>query len=127
MVLVEMLKVQIRLVQSPNAVLRPRLGGKVIEQDVIDGVILFFTVFMLTFGVLIVGLSMTGLPFLTSVTAAWTALANVGPAFGAPVSGTGSVEAFPGTALWMMSIAMILGRIELLAAYVLLLPRFWRA
>lgn len=127
MVLIEMLKVQIRLVQSPNAVLRPRLGGKVIEQDVIDGVILFFTVFMLTFGVLIVALSMTGLPFLTAVTSAWTAIANVGPAFGAPVSGTGSVDAFPGTALWLMSVAMILGRIELLAAYVLLMPRFWRA
>ncbi|MCU0908560.1 MAG: TrkH family potassium uptake protein [Rhodobacteraceae bacterium] len=126
MVLIEMLKVQIRLVQSPNAVLRPRLGGKVIEQDVIDGVILFFTVFMLTFGVLIVALSMTGLPFLTAVTSAWTAIANVGPAFGAPVSGTGSVDAFPATALWLMSVAMILGRIELLAAYVLLMPRFWR-
>ncbi len=127
MVLFEMLKVQIRLVQSPNAVLRPRLGGKVIEPDVIDGVILFFTVFVLTFGVLIVGLSMTGLPFLTAVTSAWTAIANVGPAFGTPVSASGSVDAFPGTAIWMMSVGMILGRLELLAVFVLFLPRFWRS
>ena len=127
MVLIEMMKVQIRLVQSPNAVLRPRLGGKVIEPDVIDGVILFFTVFVLTFGMLIVGLSMTGLPFLTAVTSAWTAIANVGPAFGAPVSPSGSVDAFPGTAIWMMSVGMILGRLELLAVFVLFLPRFWRA
>jgi trk system potassium uptake protein TrkH len=126
MVLIEMLKVQIRLVQSPNAVLRPRLGGKVIEQDVIDGVILFFTVFVLTFGVLIVGLSMTGLPFLTAVTSAWTAIANVGPAFGTPVSASGAVDAFPGTAIWLMSVGMILGRLELLAVFVLFLPRFWQ-
>jgi trk system potassium uptake protein len=127
MVLIEMLKVQIRLVQSPNAVLRPRLGGKVIEPDVIDGVILFFTVFVLTFGLLIVGLSMTGLPFLTAVTSAWTAIANVGPAFGNPVSASGAVDAYPGTAIWMMSVGMILGRLELLAVFVLFLPRFWRS
>nr|WP_249219205.1 potassium transporter TrkG [Loktanella sp. SALINAS62] len=60
------------------------------------------------------------------MTAAWTAIANVGPAWGQPVGPTGAMDAFPTSAKLLMIIGMIIGRLELLSVFVLLAPRFWR-
>lgn len=125
-ILFEAVKVQIRRLHSPNAVIAVRYDGRVVERDVMDSVILFFTMFMLTFGVLVVLLSLTGLDVRASITAAWTSIANVGPVFGAGVGQTGALIGFPDAAKWVMIVGMILGRLELLTVFVLLMPRFWR-
>lgn len=124
-VMFEAIKTQIRRLLSPNAILPVRLEGRTVGEDVINSVIVFFTLFVLTFGVLAVGLSMTGLQTRTALTAAWTAIANIGPAFGPEVGPSGSMEAFPAGAKWMMIAGMLLGRLELLSVYVLFSTRFW--
>ncbi len=86
----------------------------------------FFTMFILSFGVLIVALALTGLHPRTALTAAWTAIANIGPAWGPEITANGSVADFPATAKWLMIWGMFIGRLELLSVYVLFLPRFWR-
>ncbi|MFV0409700.1 MAG: TrkH family potassium uptake protein [Paracoccus sp. (in: a-proteobacteria)] len=125
-VLFQAVKAQIRRMHSPHRVYPLRLEGKRLEKDVVDSVMSFFTLFVLTFGLLIVALSLTGLHPKTSLTAAWTAIANVGPAWGPELTGNGSIERFPDSAKWMMSFGMYLGRLELISVLVLLLPRFWR-
>ncbi len=126
LVLMEGVKAQIRRIQSPNRVSPVRLGGRPVGEDVINSVIVLFTGFILTFGLTAVALSMTGLQTLTAITAAWTAVFNIGPVFGPLVGPTGAVDAFPVLAKWLMIFAMLLGRLELLAVFVLFLPRFWR-
>jgi len=73
-----------------------------------------------------VALSFTGLETKTAFTASWTAVANVGPAFGPEVGPTGAVDGFPASARWIMIAGMLVGRLELLSVYVLLMSRFWR-
>jgi trk system potassium uptake protein TrkH len=97
-----------------------------VDDDVLNAVISFFTLFMLSFGLLAVALALTGLGTKTAVTAAWTAIANVGPAFGPEVHPTGALLAFPDAAKWIMIVGMLLGRLELMAVFVILMPRFWR-
>lgn len=126
LILFEAVKVQLKRLYAPNAVMALRYDGRTVQQDVVDAVISFFTLFMLSFGVLAVALSLTGLAFETAVTAAWTAIANVGPAFGPEVHPTGALLAFPESAKWIMVVGMVIGRLELLAVYVLFIPRFWR-
>ncbi|WP_136683863.1 TrkH family potassium uptake protein [Falsirhodobacter xinxiangensis] len=126
LILFQAIKVQIRRLHSPSAVIAVRYDGKVVTQDVIDSVILFFTMFILTFGVLAVMLSLTGLDVRASITAAWTSIANVGPVFGSGVGPTGAVIGFPESAKWVMIVGMLVGRLELLTVYVLLMPRFWQ-
>ncbi len=121
----ESLKHHIRRMYSPDLVDIPRLAGRRLERDVIDSVIAFFTLFLLTLGGASVAIAMTGLSFQTSVTAAWTSVANIGPAFGDAVGASGSMEAFPATAKWIMIVAMLAGRLEILSFYVLLTRRFW--
>jgi trk system potassium uptake protein TrkH len=77
-------------------------------------------------GVTAVLLSLTGLSTGTAITAAWTSVANIGPAYGPEVAVSGSMEAFPVAAKWIMIVAMTLGRLELLAVFVLFSVRFWR-
>jgi len=76
---------------------------------------------------LAVALAMTGLQNRTAITAAWTAIANIGPAFGPEVGPTGAIDGFPVTAKWLMIFGMLIGRLELLSVYVLFTVRFWRA
>lgn len=127
LVLIEAVKAQIWRILSPNRVSPVRLEGRSLGEDVINSVIVLFTLFVATFGLLAVALSLAGLETRTAITAAWTSVCNIGPAFGAGVGPTGAMDAFPDTAKWLMALAMLLGRLEILSVLVILLPRFWRA
>ncbi|MDO5705255.1 MAG: TrkH family potassium uptake protein [Paracoccus sp. (in: a-proteobacteria)] len=126
LVLIRAVKAQIRRMHSPHRVYPLRLGGQPLTREVVDSVMAFFTLFMLTFGLLIIGLALTGLHPKTALTAAWTSIANIGPVWGPEVSRNGAVDQFSGSAKWLMILGMYLGRLELISALVLLLPRFWR-
>lgn len=125
-VLFEAVRAQIRRMHSPHRVSSPQMAGRVLTRDVIDSVMGFFTMFMLTFGLLIVALALTGLHPLTALTAAWTSIANIGPVWGPEIGATGAVSELPAAAKWLMVLGMYLGRLELIAVFVLLMPRFWR-
>lgn len=125
-VLFEAVRAQIRRMLSPHRVYSAQMAGRALTQDVVDSVMGFFTMFMLTFGVLIVALALTGLHPLTALTAAWTSIANIGPVWGPEIGATGAVSALPVTAKWLMAAGMYLGRLELIAVFVLLMPRFWQ-
>lgn len=126
LILWEAVKVQLRRIRQPDAVNTLRYEGRSVDGDVVDAVIFFFAAFVLTFGLLAVALALAGLSFGTAITAAWTAIANVGPAYGPEVHPTGALLAFPDAAKTVMIVGMLLGRLELLAVYVLFLRRFWR-
>lgn len=127
LILFEAIRTQIRRILRPSAVLPVRLEGRPVSEDVINSVIVLVTVFVLTFGAVAVGLSFIGLNSETAVTAAWTSVFNIGPAFGPGIGETGAMDAFPWPAKWLMSFGMLCGRLELLSVFVLLVPRFWRA
>lgn len=116
---------QIRRLLQPAAVHPLRLQGRRVEQEVISSVIVFFTLFIATFAVLAIALSMSGLQPRTALTAAWTAIADIGPVWGPEVGPTGAVGGFPDPAKWIMTIGMLLGRLELVSVYVLFTIRFW--
>ncbi|MCC5967761.1 MAG: TrkH family potassium uptake protein [Natronohydrobacter sp.] len=126
LVLFEAIRAQMQRLRRPHEVVSLKLGGKRLEDDVVSSVIVMFTVFIASFMLLTVALSMTGLELRTAITAAWTAICNVGPVFGPEVGATGAVDGFPEAAKWLMMLGMYLGRLEVLAVMVLLLPRFWR-
>jgi len=126
LVLFEAIKVQLRELIHPSRVAPIHLQGRRVEDEVITSVVVLFTAFVLGLGLLAIGLSLTGLELRTAITAAWTAICNIGPAFGPEVGETGAVAGFPDTAKWMMMLGMLMGRLEMVAVLVLLLPRFWR-
>ncbi len=127
LVLFEAIKSQLRQLVHPSRVALVQIDGRRVEEEVISSVIVLFTAFVLGFGLLTVLLSLTGLETRTAITAAWTAICNIGPVYGREVGATGAVDLFPDSAKWLMIVGMLLGRLELVAVLVLLLPRFWRS
>lgn len=126
LVLLRAVQAQLRRMHSPHRIYPLRFAGRVLEKDVVDSVIAFLTLFMLSFGLLIVALSLTGLHPRTALSAAWTSIANIGPVWGPEITANGSVAQLPDAAKRIMIIGMYLGRLELVSVLVLLLPRFWR-
>ncbi|MCC6008625.1 MAG: TrkH family potassium uptake protein, partial [Rhodobacteraceae bacterium] len=119
LVLLDAIRQQIREIHSPHGIFRPHYDGQPVAQEVLNSIIAFFTLFMLTFGVLAVALALAGLQFETAVTAAWTAIANIGPAFGPAVGPTGAMGGFAPAAKGGLLAGMLLGRRGLLAVVVL--------
>jgi len=117
---------QTRRIFHPSSVLVLRHEGRRVEDEVLHSVMLLFTCYILSLGLFAVALEMTGLTLMEALTGAWTAIFNVGPVFGASVGETGSLAAFPDTAKALMILAMLMGRLEIIAVVVLLLPAFWR-
>ena len=126
LVLFEAIKAQLRQLVHPNRMVVLHLGGRRLEPDVVTSVVVMFTTFVLGFGVLTVLLSVAGLDMRAAFTAAWTSILNVGPVWGQGVGPTGSIEQFPDGAKWLMILAMLMGRLEMVAVLVLVLPWFWR-
>jgi len=87
----------------------------------------FFMFFTVTLGLFAVALSMTGLDFVTSVSGAAAALGNIGPGLGDVIGPSGNYSSINDTAKGLLSAAMLIGRLELMAVYVMLTLKFWRA
>ena len=71
-------------------------------------------------------LSTSGLDFITSLSAAATSISNVGPGLGDIIGPNGNFSQLPNISKWILTLAMILGRLELFAVLVLFIPSFWR-
>ncbi len=120
------IKSQIGKIHSPHGVFIPRYNGRPVGPDVLSSVMAFFLVFIVTLGVLSVLLSMTGLDFVTSVSGAATAVANIGPGLGEIIGPAGNFAPLNDTAKWLLCLGMLMGRLEMLTVFALMSPVFWR-
>ncbi len=117
---------QIRRIILPGRVAPVKYEGRTVEPDVMDALILYVGGFILMLGVLTVAMTLTGVDITSSLFAVWTSLGNIGYGFGPMVERTGTFVDFPDAAKWIMTLAMLMGRLGLLAILVLVLPRFWQ-
>ncbi len=81
--------------------------------------------FVVAFVLIGLAVSAFGFDLLTSFSAAASTLGNAGGGIG-PVNGGGQYKTMPDGALWVLSFAMLLGRLELFTVLVLFTRRFWR-
>ncbi len=121
------IRAQLRRIRSPHGIFTPRYNGRPVGQDVLSSVMSFFMFFVVTLGLVAVALSLTGLDFITSVSGAGAALANIGPGLGPIIGPAGNFSSLNDAAKWILTIAMLIGRLELMAVYVILTVKFWRA
>jgi len=121
------IRAQVRRIHAPHAIVQPRYDGRPIAEDVISSVMTFFVFFVVSLGVLSVLLAMTGLDFVTALSGAATALANIGPGLGDIIGPAGNFGPLNDTAKWLLAIAMFVGRLELMVVYAILTVNFWRA
>ncbi len=121
-----LLKKQIMQLIHPNGVFVQRYNGRPVNEDIVRSVVAFGITFMFTILFVAMALAMTGLDPVTSLTASMTAVANVGPGMGTIVGPTGNFSTLPDLAKWLLSIGMMMGRLEILTVLVLFFPAFWK-
>ena len=124
-VLFLVVRASFRRLVRPHAVIRLKYGNDDISAQTIQTVTIFFFLF---FGTLLMGtvvLTVFGLDLITAFSGTLTALANVGPGFGQVIGPAGNFSTLPDGALWVLSAAMLLGRLELVTVLILLFPSVW--
>jgi trk system potassium uptake protein TrkH len=117
---------QVRRLYAPHGVFEPRFEGRPVAEEVVSSVMAFFVLFFVSLGVIAVLLGLTGLDFVTSVSGAATAIGNIGPGLGDTIGPSGNFSSLNDTAKWILSAAMLLGRLELIVVLVLFTAAFWR-
>jgi len=117
---------QIRQLIHPHRVMPPTYNGKPIADDVVRSVLSFFVFYIGSFALVSLGLAAFDLDLVTSLSGAAQALGNIGPALGPIIGPAGNYAPLPDGAKWLLSAAMMIGRLELLTVMVMLSPTFWR-
>lgn len=107
----------------PSAEIPVKLGNHAVPFRVVDAVWGFFSVYIIVFGIMLLGMMMTGLDQVTAFSAVAATLNNLGPGLGDVASGFMTV---PDAAKWIAVVGMLLGRLEIFTLLVLLTPTFWR-
>ena len=125
-VLFEELRQHISTTVYPHAQFVKRFNGRPIDERVSRSVMSFFFLYIASFFTIALALTFTGLDFTTAMSGAGTAISNVGPGLGDIIGPSGNFGPLNEGAKWILSFAMLLGRLELFTVLVLFLPRFWR-
>ena len=121
------LKNQIKKFISPNSVIINKYNNQKISDNFINSVIIFIFTFLFIFFIIAMLLSISGLDFITSISGAASSISNVGPGLGDIIGPNGNYKDIPDLSKWILSIGMLLGRLELFAVLVLFFPSFWRS
>ena len=118
--------VQVKKLIRPHGVFVPQYNHRPVQADVVASVMGYFFLFAICYVALTLAVAASGVDFVTAASGAGTALANVGPGIGDIVGPSGNFESLPTAAKWLLSLAMLLGQLELYTVLVLLSPTFWR-
>lgn len=117
---------QMKKLLHPHGVFIAYYNRKPIPPGVSESVMSFFFLFVICFAALAMGLSLMGLDFITAVSGAATAIANVGPGLGPVIGPAGTFAPLPEGAKWLLAFGMLIGRLELFTVLILLAPGFWK-
>jgi len=117
---------QLKKIIYPRGVFIIKYENNNVDEKFMASIISFIYLYIIIFFVITTLLSLSGLDFITSISGAATSISNVGPGLGTIIGPNGSFALLPDFSKWVLSIGMILGRLELFAILVLFLPSFWR-
>ena len=107
----------------PNAIITIKLGGQPVHSRTGEAVWGFFATYVFLLVVMFLLLMATGLDIVTAFSTVASCMNNLGPALG---EAAGNYESLPDVAKWILTFAMLLGRLEIFTLLVLFTPVFWR-
>lgn len=109
----------------PRGVVAVKFGSKQVKEEIMSSIWGFFVLFMVVFVAAGLLLTAMGLDVLTAFSAVIACLGNVGPGLG-EVGPAENYGGLPWLAKWVLTLCMVLGRLEIYTVLVLFLPEFWR-
>ena len=117
---------QLKKIIYPRGIFVIKYDKNKVDNKFMASIISFIFLYLVIFFLITAFLSLSGLDFVTSISGAATSISNVGPGLGSIIGPSGNFSSLPEISKWILSLGMILGRLELFAILVLFLPSFWR-
>ena len=125
-ILYQFISNQLKKIVYPRGIFKIKFENNNVDEKFMDSIISFIFLYILIFFIITTLLSINGLNFITAISAAATSISNVGPGLGDIIGPNGNFAQLNDISKWTLSLAMILGRLELFAVLVLFIPSFWR-
>lgn len=125
LLLFKYLKILLNQQLHPNGVFVVKLDGSRVKREVIQNILGLFLVFIMLHMTASAFLGFLGVDILTAVTATLTCLGNVGPGLG-DIGPTENFLAIPTPGILVLSVCMIMGRLEIFSVLILFHPQTWR-
>jgi len=116
---------EVRQFMRPQAVIQVKLGGKPVEQEIISHISAFFIIFLIVFALASFLMTFYTPDLETATTSVIATLGNIGPGLSA-VGATQNFAAIPVPGQIILTLCMLLGRLELYTVLILFLPSFWK-
>ncbi len=117
---------QLKKIIYPRGIFKIKYENNNVDDKFMASIISFIFLYIIIFFIITALLSLDGLNFTTAISAAATSISNVGPGLGEIIGPNGNFSQLSSFSKWILSLGMILGRLELFAVLVLFIPSFWR-
>ncbi len=124
-VLLKTVQREITRINHPRAVRAIKINGHVVDEAVVSGVMAFFFFYILIFVSAVMVVALEGRDLITTVTSVVATINNVGPGLNA-VGPMGNFAGFSPLSKIVLSLCMIIGRLEVYPVMLLFFPGFWK-
>ncbi|HOK19285.1 MAG TPA: potassium transporter TrkG [Thermosynergistes sp.] len=109
----------------PKAVAYTRLNDQVVSREVVSSILVFFSIYIVVFTVGTIIMAGLGVDVLTAISGVAATLNNIGPGLGS-VGPMENYASIPMAGKWVLSVCMVMGRLELYEVLLLFVPATWR-
>ena len=123
LLLFKLLKKELLKILHPTAEIPIRVNGVALEDDISTTLYNFFIFYILSYLFLSFMFLASGLDMTSSFSAVASCINNLGPALGAVSDNYSNINSF---AKYILSFAMILGRLEIFTLLIIMTPYFWK-
>ncbi|MGJ8582422.1 MAG: potassium transporter TrkG, partial [Psychromonas sp.] len=121
-----LLQRQLMLLMHPHALFPQKYNNRKVSDEILRSLVAFILAYMGTIAVSTLLLTALGSEAMISLTASITAVSNVGPGLVPAIGPSGNFADFPDASKWILSVGMLMGRLEILTVAVMLTRHFWR-
>ena len=125
MILFKNIRIEFKKMTHPNAILPLKIGKKSVSSEVVYKVLAFLMLYLTICAIGIFALTLVGMNIKSAAGAVATSMGGIGPGLGS-VGPVNNFFAVPLAGKWILSLLMLLGRLELFSVLILFSPNFWR-
>jgi trk system potassium uptake protein TrkH len=126
LILFQSIKTHIKKLQHPNAIISTRLGNVTIENDTVSAVAVFILLYILIVFAVTLFLSLFGIDMRSAFSNTVAIMGNVGPGYGEIAGSMGNYAELPSLVKLVLSLTMLLGRLEIYGLIIIFFLRSWK-
>ena len=125
LMMLKLIRREMTRMKHPQIVQSIRIGGRQVDSEVLHSAVLFILFYLTILAAAVFLVAMDVQDLVTGFSAVLACISNIGPGLGM-VGPTGNYAAFSDFSKMVLSLCMLLGRLEIMPVAVLALPSFWR-